>query len=375
MSAGALVVVGTGIKGVGHLTYEAVGWIEQVDRVAYCVSDPVTEAWIREHSRSSHDLYTLYGNDKPRSETYEQMVNALVEPVREGLTVCAVFYGHPGVFAYPPHEAIKVLRAEGVPAMMLPGVSALDCLFADLGVDPGTMGCQEVEATDLLLRRRSLLTDSHVVVWQVACVGDLGFRFGGFDNDNNRQVLVEYLEKFYPPDHQVTHYSAAQYAVCGPTIRTLALRDLRDEYLTGVSTLYVPPIAALDDDHAMAQRLGLSEDPSRSSRSIGTNTPAHLDRYLPTCVPSALATYLADLACDPSKLSAHLDDPQAAVDHAAGLNEEERAALLSGDAGAIRMAMKDTTETGTTDTPPGAQIEGRGGITPHSPRSTPRKEP
>ncbi|MFE7313574.1 SAM-dependent methyltransferase [Streptomyces sp. NPDC057555] len=102
MSAGALVVVGTGIKGVGHLTYEAVGWIEQADLVAYCVSDPVTEVWIRERSRSSQDLYTLYGNDKPRPETYEQMVHALVEPVRAGRTVCAVFYGHPGVFAYPP---------------------------------------------------------------------------------------------------------------------------------------------------------------------------------------------------------------------------------------------------------------------------------
>ncbi|MFD9813407.1 SAM-dependent methyltransferase [Streptomyces sp. NPDC059080] len=355
MSAGALVVVGTGIKGVGHVTNEAVGWIEQADLVAYCVSDPVTEAWVREHSRSSQDLYTLYGNDKPRSETYEQMVHALVEPVREGLTVCAVFYGHPGVFAYPPHEAIRVLRAEGVPAMMLPGVSALDCLFADLGVDPGTMGCQEVEATDLLLRRRTLLTDSHVVVWQVACVGDPGFRFGGFDNDNNRHVLVEYLEKFYPPDHQVTHYSAAQYAVCGPTIRTLALRGLRDEYLTGVSTLYVPPLAAADDDQAMAQRLGLGENSSHRPQSNETHTPAHLDRYLPTRVPSALAAYLADLACDPSKLSAHMSDPQSAVDQAVGLNQEERAALLSGDAGAIRMAMKDTeADTGITDTPPGA---------------------
>ncbi|MFE7313573.1 hypothetical protein ACFU7T_10765 [Streptomyces sp. NPDC057555] len=268
-----------------------------------------------------------------------------------------------------------MLRAEGVPAMMLPGVSALDCLFADLGVDPGTMGCQEVEATDLLLRRRTLLTDSHLVVWQVACVGDLGFRFGGFDNGDNRQVLVAYLEKFYPPDHQVTHYSAAQYAVCGPTIRTLALRDLRDEYLTGVSTLYVPPLAAPDDDPAMARRLGLGENPSRPPQPGETDTPAHLDRYLPTRFPSALAACLADLACDPSKLSAHLSDPRAAVDQVAGLNEEERAALLSGDAGALRMAMKDPgAGTGVIDTPPGA-TEGRGGSTSHRPQSTRRKGP
>ncbi|GAB2904367.1 hypothetical protein GCM10022245_44920 [Streptomyces mayteni] len=151
MSSGSLVVVGTGIRGIGQLTFEAAGWIQQADHVAYCVSDPVTEVWIQEHSKSSQDLYALYGNDKPRRETYQQMVAALVQPAREGQTVCGVLYGHPGVFADPPHEAIKVLRAEGIPAMMLPGVSAVDCLFADLGIDPGTVGCQEVEATELLL--------------------------------------------------------------------------------------------------------------------------------------------------------------------------------------------------------------------------------
>ncbi|MGW3473293.1 SAM-dependent methyltransferase [Saccharopolyspora sp. NPDC000995] len=129
MSAGSLVVVGTGIRGIGQLTYEAAGWIEQADHVAYCLSDPVTEVWIQEHSKSSEDLQVFYGNDKPRRETYAQMVDALVAPVRDGLTVCGVFYGHPGVFAYPGHEAIRVLRAEGVPAMMMPGVSALDSLF------------------------------------------------------------------------------------------------------------------------------------------------------------------------------------------------------------------------------------------------------
>src|SRR5437773_2103233 len=73
---------------------------------------------------------------KPRRETYAEMVEELLAPVRAGHNVCAAFYGHPGVFVNPGHEAIRRARAEGFPARMLPAVSALDCLVADLGIDP-----------------------------------------------------------------------------------------------------------------------------------------------------------------------------------------------------------------------------------------------
>ena len=51
-------------------------------------------------------------------QTYEEMVDVMVETVRAGKTVCAVFYGHPGVFVLPTHRAIATLRAEGFKAMM-----------------------------------------------------------------------------------------------------------------------------------------------------------------------------------------------------------------------------------------------------------------
>jgi hypothetical protein len=66
-------------------------------------------------------------------------------PVARGVTVirnvlCVALYGHPGVFACVGHEAIERARAEGIDAQMLPGISAEDCLFAELGVDPAVGG-------------------------------------------------------------------------------------------------------------------------------------------------------------------------------------------------------------------------------------------
>jgi hypothetical protein len=44
--------------------------------------------------RRSRSLSGLYGPGKPRAETYKEMVDALLAPVRAALDVCAVFYGH-----------------------------------------------------------------------------------------------------------------------------------------------------------------------------------------------------------------------------------------------------------------------------------------
>ncbi|MEM1204849.1 MAG: SAM-dependent methyltransferase [Acidobacteriota bacterium] len=255
-SQGSLIVVGSGIKSVGHLTLEARGWIEQSDIVVYCVADPATEVWIRKHSRVSFDLYTLYGNDKKRIDTYNDMVQVMLDNVRAGRDTCAVFYGHPGVFVLPTHKAISILRSEGYPAAMLPAISALDCLWADVGVDPSAVGCQEFEATDLLLRKRPLATESHVVIWQIGCVGDAGFNFAGYDN-RNLGVLVDYLEEFYPPSHGVVHYQGSQYPMCPSRCDRMTLEDLRHAPVTGISTLYMPPATRRTTDVDMAVRLGL----------------------------------------------------------------------------------------------------------------------
>src|SRR3546814_8782204 len=81
------------------------------------------------------------------------MVAAMLAEVRAGRRVCGAFYGHPGVFARVPHKAIAQARAEGFEAHMEAGVSAEDCLYADLGIDPGEVGCQHYEASQFMFYR------------------------------------------------------------------------------------------------------------------------------------------------------------------------------------------------------------------------------
>src|SRR5690349_18160025 len=99
---GSLVVVGTGIRTVGQLTVEAIAWIRNADKVLFVIGDPVAEAAIVElNPDAAESLSGMYAENKPRLQTYEEMIQRILACVREGMVTCLACYGHPGVFVYP----------------------------------------------------------------------------------------------------------------------------------------------------------------------------------------------------------------------------------------------------------------------------------
>jgi uncharacterized protein YabN with tetrapyrrole methylase and pyrophosphatase domain len=238
---GSLVVVGTGIRSVGQLTVEAIAHIKSAQRVFYLVAEPVAEQVVKLLSPAgAQSLADLYEGGKPRRETYREMVERILRCVRYGWRTCAVFYGHPGVFVYPAHEAVRQARAEGFNALMLAAVSAEDCLFADLGLDPSTAGCQSYEATDFLINRRRVDPTSHVILWQVGVLGDQTFSLSVRES-NALELLVNALSETYPAEHQLCIYEAAVLPGCKPLARWIPLSRIDKTELSIISTLYLPP--------------------------------------------------------------------------------------------------------------------------------------
>ncbi|MGQ0532607.1 MAG: SAM-dependent methyltransferase [Caulobacteraceae bacterium] len=253
MTQGTLIAVGIGIKLAQQCTPEARQAIETADVVYTAGGDPVTQRWLSGLNAKTVSLQTHYRYGKSRRRAYEEMVEAILVAVRKGKRVCAAFYGHPGIFVYASHRAIERARAEGFEARMLPGVSAEDCLFADLGVDPGRDGCQSYEASDWLINARSSDTASALILWQIAVVADRSLK--QLSSDPKRiAILGEVLMRYYPPDHIVTVYEAAIFPTGRPKIEHIPLRDLHRAVITQQSTLYVPRLAR---PRPSAERLAL----------------------------------------------------------------------------------------------------------------------
>jgi len=242
--SGSLTVVGTGIKSIAHLTSEARIAISNSDKLLFLVADFLTQDWLRKANPTAEDLHCFYSDRKPREETYRDMSSHIMRFVREGKSVCAAFYGHPGVFAAPTHMAIKQAREEGFKAQMLPGISAEDCLFAELGIDPARTGCQSFETTDFLLYKRKFDPCCSLILWQVGVIGNFDYRDRGYDT-SGIPTLVNHLKQFYPSDHEVTLFEAATYNVCESSVEKMALGGLSSARLTSSSTLYISPVRRL----------------------------------------------------------------------------------------------------------------------------------
>lgn len=254
---GRLSVVGTGIRPGGHLTREAQHVIAAADRV-FSVVEGLTLERLREINTSVESLQDAYDVGRQRDDSYAEMVERILAPLEQGLHVCAAFYGHPGVFVWPAHEAIRRSRAGGHRAVMYPGISAEDCLFADLGLDPALHGCQSYEATDFLLHARRFDPTAALILWQPITLGDLGR--DAFEHDPKWvQVLAEVLAHDYPADHPVTIYEAAVFPLDEARIERVPLERLHEVRLKQVSTLYLPPVAAPVLSAERLERLGIRE--------------------------------------------------------------------------------------------------------------------
>jgi hypothetical protein len=251
---GSLTVVGTGIEAGGQLTPRARTAWQGADEALHLVADPITIRLLQELNPRARSLQHHYTAGRPRVEAYEAMIEEMLAPARVGRDVCAAFYGHPGFFVYPGHGAVTRAHEEGISARMEPGISSIDCLFADLGIEAGH-GCQIYHATDFLANRTPPDTTATLLLLQIGVIG----RPQHLEQPDWSPipVLVDYLAEFYAPDHELIGYEASPYAGVAPIVERCPLARLADARLTGGMTLVVPRADAPRPDVTMLDRLGM----------------------------------------------------------------------------------------------------------------------
>ena len=253
MRKGSLVIVGTGILTPAHLSQESINRVENADVVHVLVPDPLGLSTVKKLNNNIKNLAELYYNlDKPdngknRLEAYELMVESILADVRKGLKVCAIFYGHPGVFVYPSHVAISRIRKEGFEAQMLPAISAEDCLFADLGIDPGDLGCQAYEASQFMFYKHTVNINAALILWQVGVVGDETLTRLR-PSENGLKMLQQKLQSCYPDNQTIILYEATTLPIMQPRIEKISLSKLIDAQVKTITTIYVPPVASPELD-------------------------------------------------------------------------------------------------------------------------------
>lgn len=253
----SLVIVGSGIKCLSHLTHEAKAYITQSTRVLYLLNDPIMKQWIEKNSVSAESLEHLYSKYPLRLHCYRAIRDYILTVLSEPQHVCVVIYGHPTVFAQPALAAAIQAEQLGYQVDILPGISAEDCLFADLRINPGAYGCQSYEATDLLLRQHPINPYAHLLLWQAGVIGALS-QTERHNNSVGSRLLQQYLLQYYPAQHIITEYVAAQYPGQNAKVVNFALAELDVFSLNSLATLYLAPLAKQSINTDMLQALKIS---------------------------------------------------------------------------------------------------------------------
>ncbi len=252
--SGSLVCVGTGMTLGAHISPIAKSHIEQADVVFSLMANGFAQKWLEEMTTDVRSLQEYYQEGKNRNITYREMVEAILTEVRNGKKVVSAFYGHPGVFACVAHKAIKKAKLENFSATMEPGISAEDCLYADLGIDPGKSGCSHYETSQFMFYKRNIDTSAHLILWQVALAGDKSL--GKFSTGKAyRQLLVDLLLEDYPSDHQVILYQAKGIAIDTMREDKIALTELVDAELFMHTTLVIPPCSKMQPNEKLLAKL------------------------------------------------------------------------------------------------------------------------
>ena len=252
---GSLTLAGLGYRVAGHATPETLSAIEAAGRLFYLVTDPATGAWLGEAHPRAESLADAYVEGESGAAASERMVDRMLAPLDDGQDVCAAFYGHPAVGLSASHRAARRARQAGFSARFLPAVSFEDCLFADVGLDPGDDGRFLYDADDFLRRRPVIDRTSALVLAQAGAVGLTRYRSGSEPAREGLAELARVLADLYGANHEAVIYETADFPISDPTVERVRLRDLRDSPLTIRSTLYLPRLAPAERNEAIADEL------------------------------------------------------------------------------------------------------------------------
>jgi len=236
-------IAGLGIQTVNQVTRQVEQALLASQEILYLDTGVATKRFLEGLCQRVTSLFEQsYSEDRPRINAYEHMSIRVLEAALDHPPVTFAIHGHPLIAVHPPFLVMEMANALGLRVEVLPGISAIDTLLADLRIDPVVHGVQMYEATDLLLRRRPLHNDVPTIIWQIGTL-ETGLHSQRVSKPERFARFIAYLQQYYPSRHQVVAIYSSPHPLLPPAILRFALEDMgryAEEIHAGF-TLYVPP--------------------------------------------------------------------------------------------------------------------------------------
>ena len=235
-----LIITGSGIKSLSHLTVESQAAIEQADIVLYLLNEPILAQWVDAKAKKSESLEELYFSEVLRADAYKKIVEYVLLSVGLHDNVCLLVYGHPLLLSHSVGYLLKQVDRDHVDVLVLPAISSFDCLLCDLEIDPFS-GCFSIDATELINKNKTLDNTNHLILWQIGMINNS-------DTDTQEEsmtglcCLQELLLHYYDANHDCVFYEASILPHIPPKITRTILATMHQVPVSRITSLYLPAL-------------------------------------------------------------------------------------------------------------------------------------
>ena len=225
-----------------HLTIEVIETMGTCKRI-FTNLDEIQLGRLSEEFRGKCvSLWSLYRDDRSRGANYQDVIQSITETVVRESPVAWLTPGHPLVLDSVSRGLQKAGRAHGWKVRIMPGLSCIDTLLADLDYDPAS-GLLVHDSTAVVSQRIPLISSIATLLLQPHVFGsDLPRIYSNSSPD--LRALCQYLLGFYPKAHRCAFVRSA----CAPggscEITWVDLADMAGASFESVrgSSLFLPAV-------------------------------------------------------------------------------------------------------------------------------------
>jgi uncharacterized protein YabN with tetrapyrrole methylase and pyrophosphatase domain len=271
-----ITIVGAGILSPEQITREGDCALRASDLIFYLLD---LHSCLRKYLRSLGpelvDLDSIYREGRRDTDVYDDITRLVVFAAAVRRRTTLLVPGHPAIYVTVTRQIEERGRAMGIETVVLPGVSSIDTMILQLGLEIGERGVQIYESNRFIYN--GIVPDRRVPLFllQPGTVGSSLLTHRSASKPKRFDALRLALLQFYPPKHPcvvLTSQSTVARPARNATVRLsqLGIRSVFDHD----TSLFVPPCeemtvvrkdyyAGLADPHRLA---GLIRRPKRGCR-------------------------------------------------------------------------------------------------------------
>jgi uncharacterized protein YabN with tetrapyrrole methylase and pyrophosphatase domain len=238
-----LTIVGGGLHSYYHLTVEACSLIRDARLIYYSGHERLLREFVTGLNPNAR-CFPEYEIGAFRPELYRAAADQVVEEAAREPGVAMLELGSAVVTNSVTQLALRAARRRGLSVRIVPGVTSIETVLAEMGYDPTSTGLQVFQAQNLLLQRPRIATSCAVLILQPAYYDTCWWLKLPRSKPHRYDRLKEYLLLFYPPDTAMALIQTP--GIVGMNEANIFWFQLENlsrlhDYIVPLQTLFIPP--------------------------------------------------------------------------------------------------------------------------------------